>query len=157
MALLLKNRFLLMGLMVAAAIMVHCSHIGAKESEKAVCVKPDPNSINPNGSSELSVLMRKMLQTAQNDREKVIEGVLPENFPEDFLKINTAKPTDNATKKESFTGFSDNYIRSLRTFYQSPKDELQKNFNALVISCVACHGDHCPGPLKVINKLKLPE
>ena len=80
---------------------------------------------------------------------------MPKTFPEEFLKIHTAKPTDSETKKASFEGFASNYVMSLKGLYSSSKEDLNKNYNAVVEACVSCHQEHCPGPLKAINKLKL--
>jgi cytochrome c556 len=117
----------------------------------ASCAKP----LNPNGDSELAMLMREMMTSASNLKEMVKQGNLPEKFPEEFLKIHTAQPTDSETKKASFEAFADNYISNLQALYKSPKEDLTKNYNALVNSCASCHSQHCPGPLKAINKLKI--
>jgi cytochrome c556 len=123
----------------------------AKADSLANCVK----EVNPNGDSELSVLMREMMSSASNMREMVKKGDLPAKFPEEFLKIHTAKPTDSETKKASFEGFAENYISNLQVLYNSPKEDLTKNYNAVVNACASCHSQHCPGPLKAINKLKI--
>lgn len=119
--------------------------------DSSACSKP----MNPNGDSELALLMRNMLSSAKSMKELVEEGKMPDKFPEEFLKIHTAKPTDSETKKASFDGFATNYINNLEMFYHSPKDELKQNYNAVINSCVSCHMQHCPGPLRAINKLKI--
>lgn len=159
MVLSLKNKFSVAALLVCGVILLsRCSNEAdqkaiekAKADSLASCVKP----VNPNGDSELSVLMREMMTSAQSMKELVKQGSLPEQFPEAFLKIHTAKPTDSETKKESFDGFADNYISNLQTLYKSPKEELTNNYNAVINACVNCHQQHCPGPLKAINKLKI--
>lgn len=115
-----------------------------------------PPPLNPNGDSELSVLMREMMSSSQNLREMVSKGELPKEFPEAFLKIHTAKPTDSETKKASYEGHANNYIFNLQELYKSSsKEDLTKNYNAVINACASCHGEHCPGPLKAINKLKI--
>lgn len=148
----------MLALFALSAGLVQCS--GNKTEEKSMakdssssCTKP----VNPNGDSELALLMRNMLQSAKSMKELVKEGKMPEKFPEEFLKIHTAKPTDSETKKASFDGFASNYINNLQTFYASPKEELTKNYNAVVNACVSCHLEHCPGPLTAINKLKIEQ
>ncbi len=113
--------------------------------------------LNPNGDSELALLMREMKSSAESLKEKIKKRELPEKFPEEFLKIHTATPTDSDTKKESFEGFATNYINSLQTLYNSPKGELTQNYNAVITACANCHSQHCPGPLKAINKLKIEQ
>ncbi|HEX8515203.1 MAG TPA: hypothetical protein VF868_03315 [Bacteroidia bacterium] len=123
----------------------------AKTDSTANCAKP----LNPNGDSELAMLMREMMSSASTLKEMIKQGTLPKEFPEEFLKIHTAQPTDSETKKASFEGFADNYISNLQALYNSPKEDLKRNYNAVVNACASCHSQHCPGPLKAINKLKI--
>jgi cytochrome c556 len=159
MALSLKSKFSITTVLVVFALSLANCDGGAKkeEAEKAEadsiasCAKP----VNPNGDSELALLMRDMMHSASNLREMVKQGNLPDKFPEEFLKIHTAQPTDSETKKASFEDFADNYISNLQALYNSPKQDLTKNYNAVVNACASCHSQHCPGPLKAINKLKI--
>lgn len=114
-----------------------------------------PEPINPNGDSELALLMREMMNSSKSLKEQIEQGKLPENFPKEFLKIRTAKPTDSDTKKESFDDFAASYLDNLQSLYHSPKEELTQNYNAVITACANCHSQHCPGPLKAINKLKI--
>ena len=145
--------------MFLTLLIVRCNQ---KQEDKIIREKVDSTSckkeapLNQNGDSELSVLMRKMLHTSENLKDMIKKGSIPEKFPEEFLKIHTAKPTDSETKKASFNGFANNYITNLNTLYSSPKEELTNNYNAVINSCVSCHTEHCPGPLSIIRKLKLP-
>src|SRR4051812_5644352 len=108
MALSLRNKFSIFFLLFAfVLLMADCSGDQKKEKTEAVqkdslanCQKP----LNPNGDSELALLMRDMMSSAGNLREMVKQGNLPKEFPEAFLKIHTAKPTDSDTKKASFDG-----------------------------------------------------
>lgn len=159
MVLSLKNKFTVCSaLFVFVLLAANCSGDAKKKEEEkakldsiANCNKP----LNPNGDSELAMLMREMMSSASNMREMVKQGNLPEKFPEEFLKIHTAQPTDSETKKASFEDFADNYISNLNNLYTSPKEDLTKNYNAVVSACASCHSQHCPGPLKAINKLKI--
>jgi cytochrome c556 len=159
MVLFLKNKFTVcFALLIFVLLAANCSGDAKKKEEEktrldsiASCNKP----LNPNGDSELAMLMREMMSSASNMREMVKQGNLPDKFPEEFLKIHTAQPTDSETKKASFEDFADNYISNLNALYNSPKEDLTKNYNAVVNACASCHSQHCPGPLKAINKLKI--
>lgn len=161
MVLSLKNKFAFSALLVfVALLLVQCSNnAGQKEAEKAAAdsLASCSKSLNPNGDSELAMLMREMMSSSQNLKEMIRQGNLPDKFPEAFMKIHTAKPTDADTKKESFDAFASNYISNLQTLYASPKEDLTKNYNAVVTACVSCHEQHCPGPIKAINKLRIEE
>lgn len=155
----LRNKYtVLTALFCVVLFLADCSDNAKNQSEEkakkdslASCTKP----VNPNGDSELAVLMREMMSSAGNLKEMIKQGNLPDKFPEEFLKIHTAKPTDSDTKKASFDGFADNYISNLHALYSSPKEELTQNYNAVINACASCHSQHCPGPLKAINKLKI--
>jgi len=158
----LKNKFsLLVALSFFIFFLAQCTEPKEKnksteevKSDTASCIK---KSVNPNGDSELALLMRQMLKNAEGLKEQVKQGKLTDKFPEEFLKIHTATPTDADTKHDSYDSFARNYIYNLQELYKSPKTELTKNYNTVINSCLSCHGDHCPGPIKTIKKLKIEE
>ncbi len=159
MGLSLRNKFFIPTfLLFFVFFLEQCSNKSEQQSaekivgDSASCTK---KPVNPNGDSELSVLMRTMLHSSESMKELIKKGDLPKEFPEAFLKIHSAKPTDSETKKASFDGFANNYIDNLHALYNSPKADLTKHYNALITACANCHTDHCPGPLKAINKLKI--
>lgn len=159
MVLSLKNKIsVFLVLTVFILLLANCSSNSDKSQneqsdKKEDCAKP----LNPNGDSELALLMRKMMHTSESLKEMIKQGNLPKEFPEEFMKIHTAQPTDSETKKASFDGFASNYINNMKILFESPKEELTKNYNAVITACVSCHSEHCPGPLKAINKLKINE
>ncbi|MCE9539689.1 MAG: hypothetical protein K8R85_10790 [Bacteroidetes bacterium] len=164
MVLFLKNKIVVVAvLLITVLLLAQCSnsekqfYSEEQVSEKAATAEAscEKKPLNPNGDSELAILMRDMMSSSQSLKEKIKQGNLPEKFPEEFLKIHTALPTDSETKKESFEGFASNYISNLQALYHSPKEDLSKNYNAVISSCVSCHSEHCPGPLGAINKLKI--
>jgi hypothetical protein len=157
MALSLKNKVSIVSIFTAIILLSNCGQNKEEEksestSDTASCAIP---SINPNGDSELSLLMRDMVKNSETLRIQVQNGKLEGTFPEAFFKIYTAKPTDSDTKKESFKVYADNYLSSLKKLYDSPKEELNENYNSLINACASCHSEHCPGPMRKINKLKL--
>lgn len=112
--------------------------------------------INPNGSSELSLLMRRMEKQLVDARPGVLEGKLTDrNYPLEFDKINTATPTDSETKTEAYPVFADIYLKSVKVFLASKPEELTENYNNVVNTCLACHSQHCPGPVSRIRKLMI--
>ncbi len=158
MVLSLKNKLIVFATLFSfVVLLVNCSNNAtneeAKKADSTDCVKP----LNPNGDSELALLMRNMMSSSKNLKEIIEQGNIPKEFPEAFKKIHTAKPTDSDTKKESFDAFASNYISNLQNLYNSPKEDLKKNYNAVVAACASCHSEHCPGPLKAINQLKISE
>ena len=157
----LKNKFcLLFGFSFFVFFLAQCGE--PKEKNKNGEVKADPagcvkKPLNPNGESELALLMRAMRDNAESLKEQIKKGEITDKFPEAFLKIYTATPTDADTKHDSYDAFARNYIYNLQELYKFPKAELTKNYNAVINSCLSCHSDHCPGPVKTIEKLKIAE
>ncbi len=128
------------------------------ESEPAsIPVCKDSVDVNPNGSSELSLLMRKMYDHAAAARKDVKAKKIKRTYPAEFSKIYTATPTDSLTKNEHFNTFADLYIQSLKNFKSSNAGNLTDNYNAIVSACVVCHSQHCPGPLFKIKLLMINE
>lgn len=115
------------------------------------CEKP----LNPNGDSELALLMRLMNDSTAALKKQILDGKMPEKFPEAFLKIHTATPTDPNIKNEEFDAFATSYTEGLKQLYESSPEDLKSNFNNLVQRCINCHQSVCPGPVKAIKKLAI--
>ena len=121
------------------------------------CVNKTDAPINPNGDSELAVLMREMVLHAQASRDSIEKNTVLPRFPENFSRIFFAKKTDTTIDKQLFDGLAQIYLNNLKHFYQSDIAIRKKDFNSLVTSCSGCHQNFCGGPLKRINKLYLPD
>lgn len=115
----------------------------------------DPKDNNPNGSSELSLLMRKMEKQLVDARPAVMTGTYKGTYPEEFDKVYTAKPTDDQTKNEYYDTFAGVYVQAVKSFTSAPAAEQVEKFNNVVNSCLACHSQHCPGPVSRIKKLTI--
>jgi len=129
-------------------VLAQCSD--ARQDEAACAV----DDVNPNRSSELALLMRKMAAHAEACKVEVAGGQLSGAFPEEFRKILTATPTDGQIKGHAFDLFATAYLQNLEALYAG-QGELDTRYNALIGSCAACHEQSCPGPLVRINKLKI--
>jgi hypothetical protein len=117
--------------------------------------KADTTDINPNGSSELSLLMREMYNHLAEAR-KGLEIKKQVSYPKSFLTLTTAQATDEHTKNEYYNTFADLYLQSLENYSKSTNENRAKNYNSMVNACLACHSSHCPGPVPKIKKLLLP-
>jgi len=105
-------------------------------------VQADSSDINPNGSSELSILMRDMYDHALAARKLALNGEKDVAFPKEFNKI--------------YDTFADVYLNALKTYSGTASEDLKSNYNNLVNTCLACHSSHCPGPIPRIRKLLIP-
>ena len=153
------NRFIAFGLFALTVSFLHSrcsSDKKAEEHGKSNCLKPD--SINPNGTSELAKLMRSMHSHAALIRTNIMNDRSLDTFPASFQRIFTAKATDSTVRSKAFDGFSENYLNSLQNLY-SVKDGATRKyaFNEMIDNCITCHNQYCTGPVKVISKLKISE
>lgn len=110
--------------------------------------------MNPNGSSELSLLMRKMEKQLVDARPAVMKDQYKGTYPAEFDKLKTATPTDSETKTEYYDVFADLYTSAVKNLYAAKKYQV-KAYNNVVNSCLACHSQHCPGPVGRIKKLMI--
>ncbi|HEY4797830.1 MAG TPA: hypothetical protein VII99_02025 [Bacteroidia bacterium] len=117
------------------------------------CSNGEKKSLNPNGDSELALLMRKMASQTESLKVSLYKKENIGAYPSDYEKMLTATPTDSTLNRTLFNGFATDYLSKVKIFYSSP-DTLQiKNYNLMVNSCITCHRNFCNGPLKRIKKM----
>ncbi|GAB2630707.1 hypothetical protein [Belliella aquatica] len=109
----------------------------------------------PNQDAPLALLMREMFLDMEEIRVSVEEGKTIRTYIEEHKKLLTAKPTDAGVKTETFQTMGISYLAGLKQLEQSSEEALLENYKSLVNSCLACHNNFCPGPVKRINLLKL--
>lgn len=126
-------------------------------NQSAECNNSNAQVINPNGDSELALLMRAMFEDGQRMRRDIMEGRKPEILKE-FKEIHTAEATEpEKAASEAYQLYADAYLNSLNMLEKAEMDELHDSYRAMVESCMNCHRAMCPGPIVKIKKLKLPE
>ncbi|MGC4039879.1 MAG: hypothetical protein QM710_03545 [Flavobacterium sp.] len=107
-------------------------------------------------ASEMAALMEQMYVDNQRLKERIKKGEDLGIFPEHFLKIYTAKFTDETDNDLFFKVKAKEYIEAQQLIYSDPKNAA-KNFNAGVDACLACHQQKCGGPIPRIKKLYIKE
>ncbi len=110
---------------------------------------------NPNGDSELALLMRKMENHWKTAKKAVEEG-RPVETP-DFSSILSAKPTDGSMKMPSFDGFAEAYLAQIETLKETDKGTQKKSYNNIINACIVCHENSCSGPIPRIQKLLISQ
>ncbi|NVK52390.1 MAG: hypothetical protein HWD85_05605 [Flavobacteriaceae bacterium] len=103
--------------------------------------------------SEMAALMLLMYEKNAENKKLILAGKSPKTFPEEFLKIHTAKLTDSTDRNQDFKTFSNYYINSMQQVFNSPQDSLINKHNTAINSCIACHETTCVGPIPRIKKL----
>lgn len=113
--------------------------------------------INPNGDSELALLMRAMFDEGMTTKEEILAGN-PVKFNIAYEKIHSAKPTE-AGKNESteYVLFAKAYEASVERLRNADDVERPQAYQTMVETCMNCHKSVCPGPMVKIKKMYLSE
>lgn len=115
----------------------------------------EKKQLNPNGDSELALLMREMFEDGERVRAQVSNGQ-PVSIQVDFEKILTAKATDPAKMQgPDFPHFATAYVEAMKALKDSPAAEAPERYRAMVATCMNCHENSCPGPMVRIKKLMI--
>jgi len=112
-------------------------------------VKP----LNPNGDTELAILMREMYDEAEKIKNDIAAGK-EVKFNLKHHEILTAESTmpEKAASPE-YKSYAEIYLNAIEQMKNKPVDP-EAAFQNMVASCTACHQSLCPGPLVKIKKLR---
>ncbi len=123
----------------------------ACSDEKTCATKP----LNPNGDSELALLMRQMFDDGMRVREQIRKGEAV-SIHVDFEKIMTAKATDpEKMQPADYPQLAQSYVDAMRALRDATPAEVEDRYTAMVATCMNCHENTCPGPMVRIKKLIL--
>lgn len=116
------------------------------------------NPINPNGDSELTLLMRDMFDDAMKVKLELKEGQHNGTLKK-YNNIKSATATEpEKSKTDLYQAMADSYLFAVDEVNSaSTIDDAKKKFNSLVTNCMSCHKSMCPGPMVRIKKLYLKE
>ena len=114
------------------------------------------SDVNPNGDSELALLMRSLFIEADSFRLLIAtgEGNINKEFVENIRKSHDAVPTKPSMKPAEFEAFNQLLLNDAIELLETDTVSIEK-FNAMVDRCMDCHRSVCPGPTKRIKKLYL--
>ena len=126
-----------------------------KNEQKVSCTTT--SAINPNGDSELALLMRQ-LRLNTDSLKQLIEtkkGNISNEYIAELERAHTAIPTDPNVKTPEFTAYNNIIINQAKAVQAASDENRIKEFNKLINSCVNCHLRFCPGPIMAIQKLNI--
>ena len=127
-----------------------CTNFNSQENHA------DPAPLNPNGDTELALLMREMFEDGMRIKQEIEKGKMPEILKK-FEAIHTAEATEpEKANSETYKNFADAYLTTLKNLEAVNSDELYNAYQGMVQSCMNCHQVLCPGPMVRIKKLYLP-
>lgn len=127
-------------------IIISCGKIAEKKNEKK-------QPLNPNGDSELAILMRTMMDSGKKMKNEIENNQPISPYPAEIKNMTTAKPTEGMIDDRNvFNGFANFHIATMDSVYlKGVNPKIQ--FNHLVTSCVNCHESYCHGPIPTIKQL----
>lgn len=133
--------------------MISCND---ESTEEPVSSAEASNDVNPNGSSELALLMRDMHDAAVAAKAEIEKGQTPD-IQIDFSSLTTAEPTKpQMIAYDEFEPLAASYIASMQALAQA-EDSTQaaQAYTTVVNTCMSCHQVSCKGPIPRIRKLYL--
>jgi hypothetical protein len=106
---------------------------------------------NPNGDSELAVLMRRFVDQLKENRLRVKNGESVEKLFPTHRTMRCAWPTNPKERNEGYDGRAQSYLATVRAFDEAPDKE---TYNAVVNACIQCHQINCGGVIGFIETLR---
>ncbi|WP_293892952.1 hypothetical protein [Flavobacterium sp.] len=137
--------------LVLVCVLCSCQKKEVKGEEKK-CPSGKEKKLEMYQMSEMAALMEQMYVDNKRVKERIQKGDTIGQFPEHFLKIYTAKFTDETENDLFFKQKAKDYIAAQRLLYSDPEN-LTAHFNAGVDACLKCHESKCGGPIPRIKKL----
>lgn len=113
--------------------------------------------VNPNGDSELALLMRALFEDGMAVRAAVLDGQKPvfSYSPEEILTAHATEPEKAASPE--YKAFSEVYIHAARALEAAGPEDRPVMYQSMIQACMTCHQALCPGPMRKIERLYLEE
>ena len=128
-----------------------CQKKEEKVAEKK-CTSVKEKKLEMYEMSEMATLMEQMYVDNKRLKERIQKGDTIGTFPKHFLKIFTAKFTDETENDSFFKQKANEFIAAQQLIYSDHKN-VTEHFNAGVDACLKCHESKCGGPIPRIKKL----
>ena len=104
--------------------------------------------------SEMATHMNHMFDIQETIKNQIEFGEIPIEFPDEILKIHTAKLSDFKERNQNFEAFSHLFVERFELIFDTTSQiPLKQRYNDVVDLCVSCHQTECTGPIPRIQKL----
>ncbi len=111
--------------------------------------------INPNGDSELALVMRQLTEEADAIKSE-IEAGQPIEFTVDHEAILRAHATEpEKANSPTYKAFAKLYLQSIEDLHSAKPAQIPELYDKMIDGCINCHKSLCPGPVVRIKKLYL--
>lgn len=114
----------------------------------------DGNFENPNGNSELALLMKKMDEQLRENKQALKDGAMP-SLDFEHAAIKTAESTKEGIMDDTYMAYASAYLNSVEQYKNAPQDSLIDAHNMVITNCISCHKSYCTGPISRIKKLRV--
>lgn len=104
-------------------------------------------------ASELSSLMRDMVEFSKASKATLNAGGTIDSVPQHLFNLKHAKATRDEHLEESFQSLTDPYLNALRGIERG--DSQHYYYKKSINACKSCHQVYCGGPMSIINQLPL--
>lgn len=106
---------------------------------------------NPNGDSELAVLMRTMVDQLRENRLCLKNREAAKQMWAVHRVMRCAWPTNPRERNPGYDARAQVYLGTVRAFDEAPS---QETYNAVVNGCIACHQVNCGGVIDFLRTLR---
>lgn len=114
-------------------------------------------SLNPNGDSELALLMREMYDDGMKTKQQLLDRKEPEVHVK-YKNIHTAKSTESLhVDPANFSPYALAYEAAMDSFIAADASNKVAAYQTMVNACMNCHQTVCPGPKVKIKHLYFSE
>ena len=144
----MRKLFLILGIILAVYA---CQEVHEAEVNE---VKHPDEIVNPNGDSELAIVMRNIHFEANRVGRALENGeeVDLSDLEDLSARLSTSVPTDSSVLDEAYYAFASSLEERVHAM---GKEDAVIQFNSMVQACVTCHKSTCPGPISKIKKLRI--
>ena len=112
---------------------------------------------NPNGDSELALLMREMYDDGLLTKQQLIEGKKP-TIRVEYHQLHTAEATEpEKVASPLYSTFATSYEAAVQSLLESNEARPVESYQHMIQACIQCHQEVCPGPVRKIKKLYLSD
>src|SRR5688572_1172424 len=135
---------------------VYCLMYGIIVTSSISCDEK-PKIINPNGDSELALLMREMHDDGMKTKQQLLEGKTPQ-VKVKYEKLTSAKATEpEKVASPEYAAYATIYETAVKNFLEDRGNTQVETYTTMVDACMNCHQQICPGPMVKIKRMYLSE
>jgi hypothetical protein len=143
-----RTSILILPVLALALYALSCSANAANDEAHAAKA-----ALNPNGDSELALLMRAMFDDAAQMKAAIERGEQPKPSI-DHTKLLTASATEpEKAASPEYHSWAQAYLQMIEALQNGETALAPQLYESMVDNCMGCHTALCPGPKVRIRKL----